>query len=390
MNIAVVTGFDKPTVPDSKGGIEVWTSQFVLEEAARGNKIDLYAAKGSINTENINLIPILDKSLPYYYEDEYFRSKPEEFTRRKDQFVYAVFAKTLILLKQREQLYDIIINSSSFPIFSYNINFLTKPTITVAHFPVSFALDFYIRTFGLSKNSYIVFPSKFQYEQAEFISKNYKQIIPHGIDISRFNFNPTGSDSMVWMSRVHKAMNKGLIEALAVSSEAKTQLKIHTFIEPSSKQYYKEEVSKYLTDYNNIIQYDIDDEIDKNKILGESKLFIFPLQWDEPFGLVLLEAMSCGTPLVAFARGSIPEIIIDGKTGFIVNFSQDDIRGDWIVKKTGIAGLVEAVEKIYSLPQAEYRQMRRACRELVEHKFTINKMVDQYEDLYMKLLKNNL
>jgi len=63
-----------------------------------------------------------------------------------------------------------------------------------------------------------------------------------------------------------------------------------------------------------------------------------------------LESFSSGTPIIAYAKGSLTETIIDGETGFLINSSKDDIRGDWIIKKTGIEGLYEAVEKIYSLP----------------------------------------
>ena len=96
--------------------------------------------------------------------------------------------------------------------------------------------------------------------------------------------------------------------------------------------------------------------------------------------------MSCGTPVVTFAKGSIPEIIKDGETGFIINPSDDDIRGNWIIKKTGIEGLCEAVERIYSMPEDRYKEMRQACRVHVENNFTIEHMVDQYVEVYKEIL----
>lgn len=117
-----------------------------------------------------------------------------------------------------------------------------------------------------------------------------------------------------------------------------------------------------------------------------SKLFLFPLSWEEPFGLVLAESMACGTPVIAYARGSVPEIIKDGKTGFIINSSNDDSRGNYIIKKTGIEGLCEAVKKIYAMPETDFLTMRRECRTSVEERFTAEHMAQEYMELYKRLL----
>jgi glycosyltransferase involved in cell wall biosynthesis len=101
----------------------------------------------------------------------------------------------------------------------------------------------------------------------------------------------------------------------------------------------------------------------------------------------MIEAMACGTPVIAYARGSVPEVIVDGVTGFVVNSSDDDIRGNWIIKKTGIEGLQEAIEKIYSLSDDEYLKIRKNCRKHVEENFTFNKMVDEYEKVYKEVIE---
>ena len=101
----------------------------------------------------------------------------------------------------------------------------------------------------------------------------------------------------------------------------------------------------------------------------------------------MAESMACGTPVIAFARGSVPEVIKDGETGFIVNPSNTDIRGDFIIKKTGFEGLCEAVEKIYSTPDKEYKKMRLNCRAHVEKNFAMERMVDNYEKVYQEIIK---
>jgi len=91
-----------------------------------------------------------------------------------------------------------------------------------------------------------------------------------------------------------------------------------------------------------------------------------PIHWEEPFGLVMVEAMACGTPVIAYNRGSVPEIIEDGKNGFIV-------------KENDIDGMVKAVGKIDTID-------RKYCRESVEKRFSIEKMVNGYEKVYKKVI----
>jgi len=113
----------------------------------------------------------------------------------------------------------------------------------------------------------------------------------------------------------------------------------------------------------------------------KAQALIFPIQWEEPFGLVMVEAMSCGTPVIAYNRGSVAEIVKDGVTGFIVDPDDTDRpgKGSWTIKKQGVEGLVEAVKRIGEIDRA-------AARKHVEEKFTMDAMVAGYERAYKKLL----
>ena len=179
------------------------------------------------------------------------------------------------------------------------------------------------------------------------------------------------------------------MEAVNISLKAEKKMKFAGSIsmDETDQNYFNSDVMSKINNNKHLIEYH--GFIPRDKIgtfYGSSKLTLFPIQWEEPFGLVMIESMATGTPVIGFARGSVAEVIRDGETGFIINPSADDIRGNWIIKKTGIEGMIEAVKRIYSMPEAEYSNMRRNCRKHVEENFSIKHMVDEYEKAYNKIL----
>lgn len=187
----------------------------------------------------------------------------------------------------------------------------------------------------------------------------------------------------MFCGRIHPTKGVGL--AIEAAMKLKKKLLLVGSIGYSHMDYFNNEIKPYINGDVSLVE-NISEKTSIAKLYGSSKLFIFPIQYEEPFGLVMIEAMATGTPVVAFARGSVPEVVKDGETGFIVNPSDDDIRGDWVIKKTGLEGLCEAVEKIYTMPEDQYRAMRRACRTHVEANFTVERMVDGYEKVYQEVL----
>jgi glycosyltransferase involved in cell wall biosynthesis len=174
------------------------------------------------------------------------------------------------------------------------------------------------------------------------------------------------------MNRISK--EKGVEFAIKIAQKTKVSLDIYG---PGEKNYLKKAVSPYL---NQKISYH--GMVKKHsskwyKVYSEAKVLLLPIQWEEPFGLVMIEAMACGTPVIAFGRGSVPEIIKDGKTGFIC-------------KPNDLNSIVRAVKKIYQMPEAEYKKMRNNCHEHVKKNFTTEKMVDNYEKIYYRILKQKL
>ncbi len=106
-------------------------------------------------------------------------------------------------------------------------------------------------------------------------------------------------------------------------------------------------------------------EAEKGKFLGEACALLFPIDWPEPFGLVMIEAMACGTPVIARRRGAVPEVMVDGVTGFVIETND------------------EAVAALGKLPQIS----RRRCREVFEHRFTAARMADEYVRVYEQLIE---
>ncbi|OGH20469.1 MAG: hypothetical protein A3D74_00315 [Candidatus Levybacteria bacterium RIFCSPHIGHO2_02_FULL_37_13] len=216
---------------------------------------------------------------------------------------------------------------------------------------------------------------------------NYVATVYNSIHLEDFDFSQKGGDYIAWMGRV--SPTKGLDTVILVSLKLNKKLMAYGFIDSGEISYFNKTIKPLLGYPHTQFLGETKSKQVKARHFANARLLLFPIRWDEPFGIVMIEAMSCGTPVVAYARGSVPEVIKDGKTGFIVNSSDKDIRGNFIVKKTGIEGLQEAVQRIYSMPKKEYMQMRRNCRSHVEKNFTSEIMVDRYEEVYKKIILNS-
>lgn len=217
----------------------------------------------------------------------------------------------------------------------------------------------------------------------------YLATIYHGVDPDQFTFNERGGESLMWAGRA--IPEKGVDLALEAAQATGHDIRLFGIPRVEYEKWFEEHVVKKI-DSVPTSRATVQLGFGRHQLIEHfqaSKAFVHPTLAEESFGLVLIEAMSCGTPVIAFARGSIPEVVADGETGFIVNVSDDDVRGDWIVKKTGLEGLQEAIERLYAMPSAEYERMRHACRERVMRKFTIDRMVQEYIQAYRTLIAGN-
>lgn len=252
------------------------------------------------------------------------------------------------------------------------------PTVYTLHDPLpknKKSLSYWLFS-KFSNHNYVSISNAFRKSS---LSLNFVGTVYHGIDISPIPFLGKPDEYLACIGRM--VPEKGFDSAIDSAKKTKKILKIAT----SSM----EEI-KRLAYFQNIINPKIDASIsfvgymsktERFDFLSKALALLFPIQWEEPFGLVMVEAMACGTPVIAYNRGSVSEIVRDGVTGFIIDPDNEDRpgKGTWIIKKQGIEGLVDAIHRIGEID-------RKACRKHVEDNFTIEKMVDGYEKVYSKII----
>lgn len=261
---------------------------------------------------------------------------------------------------------------------AYFTPFAKIPTVSTLHSPLSPKEQIVLSHF--ERSQWYVSISNSQRKPMPQL--NYAATIYHGIDPDLYPVGTGEGGNMLWTGRITR--EKGVLEALALSKLTRKPLAVVG--EAMKDDPYGLEI-KNNTDPTYVKTFGW---LDRQRLLEfyqQAKLFLFPIKWEEPFGLVLIEAMASGTPVVAFARGSVPEVIADGESGFIVNESDDDKRGNWVVKRSGTEGLREAIERVYALSSGHYQAMRVKCRERVEKFFTLDRMASAYEELYKRLAK---
>jgi glycosyltransferase involved in cell wall biosynthesis len=202
--------------------------------------------------------------------------------------------------------------------------------------------------------------SESQKKLAAVPQMHFVKTVYNGIDVAQFSFNAHPKDHFIWIARVDKY--KGIGNAVKAAKLAKVKLLMAGRLDYTQEKYFANEIKPHLNSQIRFIG-----EIggtQKSEFYREAKALLYPIEWDEPFGLVMVEAMACGTPVIAFNHGSVREIVKNGITGFVVNTIPEMIR---------------AMKKIDSID-------RRTCRKWVEEKFSVKAMVDGYEEVYERVL----
>lgn len=192
---------------------------------------------------------------------------------------------------------------------------------------------------------------------------NWQATVHHGLPRDLYTFHPRQGQYLAFLGRI--APEKRPDQAIAIATRAGIPLRIAAKVDPADRDYFREHIEPLLD--HPLVEYvgEITDA-EKNDFLGDACALLAPFDWPEPFGLVFIEALACGTPVLAYRRGSVPEIIDDGVTGHICERMDD---------------FTAAVKQVSSLD-------RRRCREAFETRFTVERMVQDYLDVYAQIVSD--
>ncbi|HEM48636.1 MAG TPA: glycosyltransferase family 4 protein, partial [Caldithrix sp.] len=188
---------------------------------------------------------------------------------------------------------------------------------------------------------------------------DYLATIHHGINLEQFTFNPAPEEYLLFFGRIHT--DKGAYEAIQIAKKSKKRLIIAGIIQDGI--YFKEKVKPYLNE-DDIIYLGSANPKQRDRLMGNAFALLHPINFSEPFGLSVVESFACGTPVIAFNKGSMPEIISDGKNGFLVST------------------IDEAVSAVKNMSRLD----RSFCRKDAEQRFSSKRMVNDYIDAYRKIL----
>ncbi len=191
---------------------------------------------------------------------------------------------------------------------------------------------------------------------------HWVQTVYHGIPETLYRYGEGKGNYVAFVGRI--SPEKRVDRAIEIAQKAGIAIKIAAKVDKADQAYFKEDIERLL-DHPLVEFLGEIGEKQKNELLGHAKAMLFPIDWPEPFGMAMIEAMACGTPVIAYEIGSVPEVIDEGKTGFIVH----DVD--------------EAVEALHNIDKID----RQACRTVFEQKYTATRMAQDYVKVYDKILQ---
>lgn len=342
MRIAQLAPLVESVPPRTYGGTELVVSLLTEGLVAAGHQVTLFASGDSRTTANlISVAPKalrLDEQIPMRRWSAYSLLQLNEFDKRKSDF-------------------DIVHNHMSYEALSA-LGRVSSPSLTTNHNPIK---DYCAPLYLANPSHPFVSISK-SYQQLNYPEKlNYAATIYNGIDLEPFSkIGPSKRKFLLFIGRISK--DKGTAESIEVARRLGLPLIIAGKVDKSDQSYFERYVKVRLNepgiDYIGEVSF-----VEKLALYANSLAVLYPIDFDEPFGLVLAESMASGTPVMAFRRGSVPEIIVDGETGIIGR----DI--DELVSRYG------EIEQIN----------HSSCVSHCQKHFSKERMVSEYLKLYQNL-----
>lgn len=334
MKIAMLAPISWRTPPRHYGPWEYVTSLLTEGLVARGVDVTLFATADSITAGRLEAI------VPTGYSE----------APGADAKVMEILHIAQVFEKAGD--FDIIHNQADFMPLAFS-RLVDTPVVTTIH---GFSSERIVPVFKRYEDrvDYVAISDADRHKDLR-----YAATIHHGIPIGDFPFDPEGSEDVLFFGRMHP--DKGAGEAIRVARAAGRRLIMAGIVQ--DQDYFDREVAPFI-DGEQIVYLGAVGGEERVRALGRARALLHLIDFDEPFGLSVAEAMACGTPVIAYRRGSMPELIENGVTGFLVD---------------SFAEAVAAIDRIGSIN-------RRACREHADACFSVDRMTSSYLDLYRQIL----
>lgn len=333
MKVAVLSPVAWRTPPRHYGPWEQMASNLTEGLVNKGIEVTLFATSDSISAAKLDAV--INKG---YEEDKMVDAKVAECLHISN-------------LMEKANQFDLIHSHFDFLPLTYSA-LIKTPLITTIHgFSSEKILSVYQK---YNTTSHYVSISNCNRHP----SLNYLATVYNGIQVGNFDFNANPEDYLLFFGRIHP--DKGTSEAIQIALKTKRRLIIAGIIQ--DQNYYNEKVEPFLNDEIKFIGAAGPEQ--RNELLGQAYALLHPISFEEPFGLSVAEAMLCGTPVIAFNKGAMPELIKDHETGFLVK---------------DVDEAVKAVSKLSSID-------RLTCSNWAIKNFSQEKMVTDYIGLYQQIL----
>ncbi|MCL5666780.1 MAG: glycosyltransferase family 4 protein [Patescibacteria group bacterium] len=341
MRIAQVAPIIERVPPKKYGGTERVVHALTEELVRRGHDVTLFASGDSLTSA---------KLVSVY---------PHGLREAKLKDIYGLNIWTLLNIGKAFEM------QGEFDIIHDHNFYFSLPTAQISQIPVVLTIHGPFTAenrhiFKVLRKPHLVTVSK---SQARVPGLNYAGTVYHGLDMGHYPFSAQDGGYLLFVGRI--AMEKGVHYAIEAALNLDLPLIIAAKLEQVDRPYFREYVEPYLSEK---IQWIGEvDEKQRNRLYSRARCFLHPTGWREPFGLTLIEAGACGCPVVAFGKGSIPEIITNGKNGFVVSSVEE---------------MIDAIINIKNID-------RIACRNYVLERFNAKNMANGYEEIYRKVLSVN-
>lgn len=339
MRILIISDPYIAVPPKGYGGIERIVELLAIEFQKEGHTVSLLAGPGSY---------VPGAVMHIYGKDEF---PPGKKTR-----LMAIASVWKFMFTHSHKNYDLVIN---FGRIIYLLPWLNKPIRKISCYQREIGASNIRRMFGFPNKNLIVSGCSNDLIQRSGVAE-YCRFVHNCVDFSKYDLVEAYHDEypLFFLGRIEKV--KGVHVAIEVAKRTGHKLIIAGNISPlpEEKAYYENEI-RPLIDNEQIVFVGQVNDVQKNELIGKSKAMLFPIEWSEPFGIVMIESMACGTPVIAFNRGSVDEVIDEQITGFKVN---------------DIESMCKAVEKLNLID-------RTKCRQRAAGRFGVAQIANEYLNL---------